>query len=100
MLGKILSQKHGYNCTVLFSINKEGFIDPNAGASLTNPEALDSVDAIVMMIRFRKLRRGVDTWTVGMSHLRFDAQGRVAYHPSPPATIIMAKTAQSPAKTR
>lgn len=33
-----------------------------------------------MMIRFRKLRRGVDTWTVGMSHLRFDAQGRVVYH--------------------
>jgi type 1 glutamine amidotransferase len=54
MLGKILSQKHGYNCTVLFSINKEGFIDPNAGASLTHPEALDSADAIVMLIRFRK----------------------------------------------
>jgi hypothetical protein len=33
-----------------------------------------------MMIRFRKLRRGVDTWTVGMSHLRFDAEGRVVYH--------------------
>jgi hypothetical protein len=33
-----------------------------------------------MMIRFRKLRRGVDTWTIGMSHLRFDAQGRVVYH--------------------
>lgn len=33
-----------------------------------------------MMIRFKKLRRGVDTWTVGMSHLRFDAAGRVAYH--------------------
>lgn len=32
-----------------------------------------------MMIRFRKLRRGVDTWTVGMSHLRFDAGGRVVY---------------------
>lgn len=33
-----------------------------------------------MMIRFRKLRRGVDTWTVGISHLRFDAEGRVVYH--------------------
>ena len=32
-----------------------------------------------MMIRFKRLRRGVDTWTVGMSHLRFDAQGRVVY---------------------
>ncbi|HEU0152943.1 MAG TPA: nuclear transport factor 2 family protein [Arenimonas sp.] len=33
-----------------------------------------------MMIRFKKFRRGVDTWTVGMSHLRFDADGRVVYH--------------------
>ncbi len=33
-----------------------------------------------MMIRFKRFRRGVDTWTVGMSHLRFDSAGRVAYH--------------------
>jgi len=33
-----------------------------------------------MMIRFRRFRRGVDTWTVGMSHLRFDADGKVVYH--------------------
>lgn len=33
-----------------------------------------------MMIRFKRFRRGVDTWTVGMSHLRFAADGRVAYH--------------------
>ena len=33
-----------------------------------------------MMIRFKRLRRGVDTWTVGVSHLRFAADGRVAYH--------------------
>ena len=32
-----------------------------------------------MMIRFRKLRRGVDTWTIGMSHLRIAADGRIAY---------------------
>jgi hypothetical protein len=32
-----------------------------------------------MMIRFRKLRRGVDTWTIGMSHLRLAADGRIAY---------------------
>ena len=54
MLGKILSQKHGYNCTVLFSISPDGVIDPNAGISLSNPDALDSADAIVMLIRFRK----------------------------------------------
>ena len=54
MLGKILSQRHGFNCTVLFSVGADGTIDPNAGTSLTHPEALDSADAIVMLIRFRK----------------------------------------------
>lgn len=33
-----------------------------------------------MLIRFRKLRRGVDTRSIGMSHIRFDAQGRVLLH--------------------
>jgi hypothetical protein len=33
-----------------------------------------------MLIRFRKLRRGVDTWSIGISHLRFARDGRVAYH--------------------
>lgn len=33
-----------------------------------------------MMIRFKRFRRGVDTWSVGVSHLRFAADGRVAYH--------------------
>jgi type 1 glutamine amidotransferase len=53
MLGKILSQHHGFNCTVLFSVSPEGVIDPNAQTSLTHPEALDTADAIVMLIRFR-----------------------------------------------
>ncbi len=33
-----------------------------------------------MMIRFKRFRRGEDTWSIGMSHLRFDADGRVIYH--------------------
>lgn len=33
-----------------------------------------------MVIRFKRFRRGIDTETLGMSHLRFDAQGRVVYH--------------------
>lgn len=53
MLGKLLSQRHGFKCTVLFSVNGEGVIDPTAGNSLTHPEALDSADAIVMLLRFR-----------------------------------------------
>jgi type 1 glutamine amidotransferase len=54
MLGKILSRHHGFKCSVLFSVSPDGFIDPNAGTSLSNPEAIDSADAIVMLTRFRK----------------------------------------------
>jgi hypothetical protein len=54
MLGKILARHHGFDCTVLFSVSPEGLIDPNAGTSLTHPEALDAADAIVMLLRFRK----------------------------------------------
>lgn len=53
MLGKLLSQRHGFKCTVLFSLGADGTIDPTNGASLTHPEALDSADAIVMLLRFR-----------------------------------------------
>ncbi len=53
MLGKILSQRHGFKCSVLFSVNADGIIDPDAGGSLSNPAALDSADAIVMLLRFR-----------------------------------------------
>ncbi len=53
MLAKILSQRHGFHCTVLFSVNDEGEIDPDNQKSLSNPEALDKADAIVMLLRFR-----------------------------------------------
>jgi hypothetical protein len=53
MLGKILSQRHGFKATVCFSLNDQGEIDPKAGNSLSHPEALDSADAIVMLLRFR-----------------------------------------------
>src|SRR3954462_1477523 len=53
MLGKILSQRHGFDCRVLFSVDPDGTIDPKNGASLSDAEALDSADAIVMLLRFR-----------------------------------------------
>ena len=53
MLAKILSQRHGFKCTVLFSMNDKGEIDPNNQKSLSNPKALDSADAIIMLLRFR-----------------------------------------------
>jgi len=54
MLAKILSQRHGFKCTVLFSVDADGTINPENGASLSNPAALDSADAIVMLLRFRR----------------------------------------------
>jgi hypothetical protein len=53
MLAKVLSTHHGFKTTVLFSLNAEGVIDPTAGASVEGIEALDSADAVVMLIRFR-----------------------------------------------
>lgn len=54
MLAKVLSERHGFKTTVLFSVGADGGVDPTAGGSLTHPQALDSADAIVMLLRFRK----------------------------------------------
>ena len=53
MMAKILSQRHGFDCTVLFSLNPDGTIDPKNTQSLGGAEALDSADAIFMLLRFR-----------------------------------------------
>jgi hypothetical protein len=53
MLAKILSQRHGFKCTVLFSVDPDGTINPKNGRSLSNPSALDTADAVVMLLRFR-----------------------------------------------
>jgi hypothetical protein len=53
MLAKILSQRHGFKCTVLFSVDVDGTIAPNRGESLSHPAALDSADVIVMQLRYR-----------------------------------------------
>jgi hypothetical protein len=53
MLAQILSERHGFKTTVCFSLNEAGEIDPKAGGSLSHPQALDTADAIVMLLRFR-----------------------------------------------
>jgi type 1 glutamine amidotransferase len=53
MLAKILSQHHGFKCTVLFSVAEDGTITPNDGTSLSNPEALDNADLLITSLRFR-----------------------------------------------
>jgi hypothetical protein len=70
-LAKILSQRHGFKCTALFSINpKDGTIDPNLHGSLPGAEALDTADAIVMLLRFREwpdeqMKHFVDAYLAG-----------------------------------
>lgn len=56
MLGKLLSQKHGFKCTVLFSFGPDGadYIDPNNQSGLRGLEALDSADLMLIGTRFRR----------------------------------------------
>ena len=53
MLAKILSQRHGFKTTVLFSVDPDGTINPKNGKSLSDPAALDSADLFIMSLRFR-----------------------------------------------
>lgn len=53
MLAKILSQRHGFKCTVLFAVDPDGTINPDNLTSLSDAEALDHADAIVMALRWR-----------------------------------------------
>ena len=53
MLAKILSQKHGFKCTVLFSASEDGTITPNDTNSISGTQALDDADLFVTSLRFR-----------------------------------------------
>jgi len=56
MLGKILAERHGFQCTVLFSINPaDGTIDPNVQTNIPGFERVKGADLIVMLYRFREL---------------------------------------------
>lgn len=54
MLAKILSQRHGFKCTVLFALDPDGTINPDNNTSIPGIEALDTADGIVMGLRFRQ----------------------------------------------
>jgi mono/diheme cytochrome c family protein/glucose/arabinose dehydrogenase len=56
MLAKILSQRFGFDCTVLFAINPEGsYVDPNFQNNIPGTEALKSADLLIIGTRFRQL---------------------------------------------
>src|SRR5688572_6724518 len=54
MLAKILSQRHGFKCTVLFALDPDGTINPDNNTSIGDAAALDTADGIVMALRFRQ----------------------------------------------
>jgi hypothetical protein len=54
MLAKILAERHGFTCTVLFSINPAGSIDPDCQTNEPGIEALDNADLCIMLLRFRE----------------------------------------------
>src|SRR5258706_7398789 len=70
-LARILAERHGFKCTVLFAINPtNNTIDPNVKNNLPGAEALDSADAIVMLLRFREwpdvqMKHFVDAYLAG-----------------------------------
>lgn len=55
-LAKILAVRHGFTCTVLFSINPDdGTIDPRAKRNIPGLEALKTADLLILFIRWRDL---------------------------------------------
>lgn len=55
MLGRLLSQRFGFRCVVLFPINPEtGEIDPNNQTDIPGLERLGEADLVIMAWRFRR----------------------------------------------
>lgn len=56
MLGKILAERHGFTCTVLFAIDpKTNEITPNYPHNIPGLEHLENADLMIMLLRFREL---------------------------------------------
>lgn len=64
MLAKVLSQHHGFDCTVLFSVNEHGEVDPTLPApfedktkqhNIPGLEYLASADCVIWLSRFMQL---------------------------------------------
>jgi hypothetical protein len=71
MLARLLSQRHGFKCTVVFSVDPDGTIDPDASKSLSDATPLDSADAIVILTRWRnwpdeQMKHFVDAYQRGV----------------------------------
>ena len=55
-LGKILSARHGFRCTVLFAVDSAtGEINPDINDNIPGLETLDEADLMIIATRFRNL---------------------------------------------
>src|SRR5262245_14599787 len=54
-LGKILAKHHGFKCTVLFALDKDGTINPRVNNNIPGLEQLKTADLMIIATRFRKL---------------------------------------------
>ena len=54
-LARILARRHGFSCTVLFSVNNDGTIDPHERHNIPGLEALQNADLLILFTRFRDL---------------------------------------------
>src|SRR5260370_14830113 len=55
-LARILSERHGFDCTVLFAIDPtDGTINPNRNDNIPGLAALDTADLMILMTRWRNL---------------------------------------------
>ena len=56
MLARILAVRHGFKCTVVFSVDPEkGTVDPLNKSNMPGIEALDNADMLLMFLRWRDL---------------------------------------------
>ena len=63
MLAKILSVRHGFDCTVLFAIDPEtGIINPNNQTNIPGLEALAKADLMIIATRYRQLPPEQSRW--------------------------------------
>lgn len=63
MLGKILAERHGFDCTVLFAIDPEtGEIAPNLQTNIPGLEHLRRADLMILATRFRDLPEDQMRW--------------------------------------
>lgn len=55
MLAKILAKRHGFDCTVLFSQDEAGNIDPTAQTNVPGMHLVEGADLVFCQFRFREL---------------------------------------------